>query len=88
MEVKGYVEKIIFSSNDNGHTILEISLSSEEVKMNVVNTLVESAEYLSERKIGGLIVIERSDSLDSFINKAIYPLFDSLGKVDTVPTIE
>lgn len=32
MEVKGYVEKIIFSSNDNGHTILEISLSSEEVK--------------------------------------------------------
>ena len=46
--------------------------SSEEVKMNVVNTLVESAEYLSERKIGGLIVIERSDSLDSFINKAIY----------------
>lgn len=53
--------------------------SSEEVKMNVVNTLVESAEYLSERKIGGLIVIERSDSLDSFINKAIY----IKGKVST-----
>lgn len=53
--------------------------SSEEVKMNVVNILVESAEYLSERKIGGLIVIERSDSLDSFINKAIY----IKGKVST-----
>ncbi len=53
--------------------------SSEEVKMNVVNTLVGSAEYLSERKIGGLIVIERSDSLDSFINKAIY----IKGKVST-----
>lgn len=32
MEVKGYVEKIIFTSEESGHTILEISLSSEEVK--------------------------------------------------------
>lgn len=65
-EIKHALESGLHSNtNDN-------LFSSEEVKMNVVNTLVESAEYLSERKIGGLIVIERSDSLDSFINKAIY----------------
>lgn len=32
MQVKGYVERIIFTSQDSGHTIMEISLSSEEVK--------------------------------------------------------
>ncbi len=31
MEVKGYVERIIFSSSDSGHTILEIQLSSNEI---------------------------------------------------------
>ena len=31
MEIKGYVEKIIYSNSDNGHAILEVSLSSEEV---------------------------------------------------------
>lgn len=46
--------------------------SSEEEKISLVNTIVDSAEYLSERKIGALISIERIDNLDSFINKAIY----------------
>ena len=32
MQVKGYVERIIFTSQDSGHTIMEISLSSQEVK--------------------------------------------------------
>ncbi len=32
MEIKGYVEKIIYTNSENGHTILDISLSSEEVK--------------------------------------------------------
>ena len=30
MEVKGYVERIIFTNEETGHTILEISLSSQE----------------------------------------------------------
>lgn len=53
------------NSNDN-------LFSSEADKLLVIKTLVESAEYLSERRIGALICIERSDSLDSFISKAIY----------------
>lgn len=48
------------------------SFSSEEEKMSLVNMIVDSAEYLSERKIGALVCIERLDSLDTFINKAIY----------------
>lgn len=45
--------------------------SSDEEKMNVVNMIVSSAKFLSERKIGALICIERADSLDVFIEKAI-----------------
>lgn len=48
------------------------AFTSEEEKISLVNTIVDSAEYLSERKIGALICIERLDNLDSFINKAIY----------------
>ncbi len=32
MELKGYIERIIYSNSDNGHTIMEVSLSGEEVK--------------------------------------------------------
>lgn len=46
--------------------------SSEADKMAIIKTIVDSAEYLSERQLGALITIERSDNLDSFINKAIY----------------
>lgn len=53
------------NNNDNG-------FNSEEEKMQVVNMLVNSAQYLSERRIGALICIERTDSLDSLIDKAIY----------------
>lgn len=45
--------------------------SSEEEKAQVIDIIVESAQYLSERKIGALICIERSDNLDTFIQKAI-----------------
>ena len=31
MQVKGYVERIIFMSQENGHTIMEVALSSHEV---------------------------------------------------------
>ena len=29
MQIKGYVEKIIYTNSDNGHTILDVSLTSE-----------------------------------------------------------
>ncbi len=44
MEVKGYVERIIFTSQDSGHTILEITLSSEEIK----RIIAEKPEYENE----------------------------------------
>ena len=31
-ELKGYVEKIIYTNEENGHTILEVELSNDEVK--------------------------------------------------------
>ena len=53
------------------NTSTSSAYSTDEEKMNVVNIIVNSAEYLSERKIGALMTIERSDNLDTFINKAI-----------------
>lgn len=32
MELKGYVERIIYTNSDNGHTIMEVALSSEEAQ--------------------------------------------------------
>lgn len=55
------------------HTNVKESVyHSEKEKMDVVNIIVNSACYLKERKIGALISIERNDSLDTFIDKAIY----------------
>lgn len=45
--------------------------TTEEEKMNIVNIVCSSAAYLSERRIGALITLERSDNLDTFIDKAI-----------------
>lgn len=47
------------------------AFSSEEEKKQVVDTLVNTATYLSERKTGALITIEGKDSLDSIIDKSI-----------------
>lgn len=32
MELKGYVERIIYTNSDNGHTIMEVALSSDEAQ--------------------------------------------------------
>lgn len=58
---------IALHSNSSGSVYV-----NEEEKMRVVNLLVNASSYLSERRIGALITIERSDNLDSFIDKAIY----------------
>ena len=47
------------------------AFTTEEEKMNIVNIICDSAVYLSERRIGALITLERSDNLDTFIDKAI-----------------
>lgn len=45
--------------------------SDEQERKNIINTLVSASEYLQNRKIGGLITIERQDSLNNYIEKAI-----------------
>ena len=65
-EIKHSLE-IGLHSNSSGSVY-----NSEEEKMQVVNVIVNSAAYLSERRIGALISIERNDNLDAFIDKAIY----------------
>lgn len=47
------------------------AFSSEEEKNRVIDTLVNTAVYLSERKTGALITIEGKESLDSIIEKSI-----------------
>lgn len=48
------------------------AFSNKEEKQELINTLVSTADYLSKRKIGALITIEREDNLNSFIEKAIF----------------
>lgn len=45
--------------------------TNKEEKQEIINVLVSTAEYLSRRRIGALITIEREDNLNSFIEKAI-----------------
>lgn len=48
------------------------SFTSEEEKKQVIDILVRTAKYLSKRRIGALMTIERDDNLNSFIEKAIF----------------
>lgn len=47
------------------------TFSSEEEKQQVIETLVKTADYLSQRKTGALITIEGKDNLDNIIDKSI-----------------
>ena len=47
------------------------AFSSEEEKKRVIDVLVNTASYLSERRIGALITVEGKESLDSIIEKSI-----------------
>ena len=63
-----------FSSNKTNS-----AFSSALEKQEVIDILCSTAEYLSKRKIGALITIERNDSLSSFIEKAI-PINSSINQ--------
>lgn len=47
------------------------AFTSAEEKKNVINIIMNTIEFLSKRQIGALITIEREDSLNTFIDKAI-----------------
>lgn len=64
-EIRHLVEAAFHSTRN------ENVFSSEEEKYAVIDTLVNASSYLSKRRVGALITIEREDSLDSIIDKAI-----------------
>ncbi|MDD3192085.1 MAG: diadenylate cyclase CdaA [Bacilli bacterium] len=64
-EIKHGVESAFYSTRN------ENLFSSEEERLQVIRVLIQSAQYLSKRKIGALITIEREDNLNTFIDKAI-----------------
>ena len=47
-------------------------LNSEEKKDRLINTLISTVSYLSRRSIGAIITIEKDNSLNAYIEKAIY----------------
>ena len=65
-EIKHIIDNMFHSAQN------EVSYSSEEERHKVIETLVKTSVYLSKRKIGALMTIERSDNLDQLIDKAIY----------------
>jgi diadenylate cyclase len=64
-DIKHLIENAFHSTRN------ENMFSTEEEKHQVIEILIRSATYLSKRKVGALITIEREDNLNSFIEKAI-----------------
>ena len=63
-----------FSTNKTNN-----AFSSVLEKQEIIDTLCNTADFLSKRKIGALITIERNDSLNTFIEKAI-PINSSINQ--------
>lgn len=57
-----------------------------EQKEELINTLLQTVSYLTERKIGAIITIERDDSLDTIINNGATKL-ESLVSLELLATI-
>lgn len=78
MEVKGYVEKIVYTNEENGHTILEISLSSEELKR-IQKECPDDADEMEDNLIcvGTLCLLNPGEYIvfqGSFVRHATYGL--------------
>lgn len=50
---------------------LNAAFETKEEKQEIISVLVSTAEFLSRRKLGALITVEREDSLNAYIDKAI-----------------
>lgn len=64
-EIKQILEKFFHSGKTSG------TFADEQEKKGLISVLSSSIEYLSSRRIGALITIERQDSLNNYIDKAI-----------------
>ncbi len=53
-------------------TKVSAAYSNKEEKQEIISTLVSTAEFLSKRRLGALITVEREDNLNSYIDKAIF----------------
>lgn len=58
--------EFLFTPNKNLSTY-----STKQEKQEIINVLASTVEFLSKRRIGALITIEREDSLNNYIEKAI-----------------
>lgn len=50
---------------------LNATFATKEEKQEIISILASTAEFLSRRRVGALITIEREDSLNTYIDKAI-----------------
>lgn len=64
-DIKYLIENAFHSTRN------ENLFTTDEEKQQVINTLINTSMYLSKRKIGALMTLEREDNLNSFIEKAI-----------------
>ena len=60
-----------FFENNFHNTRISTPQVTEAEKKELINVLTRTANYLSKRKVGALITIEREDSLTGIIEKAI-----------------
>lgn len=82
MQIKGYVEKIIFSNEENGHTILEVALSSEELNR-IRNEAPEAANEIEDSLVcvGVLYLINPGEYVVFNGNFTIHPSYGLQFKV-------
>ena len=64
---------------------LKSGVTDVNEKEQLINTLVQAVDYLSARKIGAIITIEKIDVLNAFIDKAVK--LDALVTVELLKTI-
>ncbi len=74
------------SLNKKKNVKIEKKYIENEQKDELINTLLETVSYLTERKIGAIITIEKDDSLDTIINKGATKL-ESLVSLELLATI-
>ena len=74
-ELKGYVERIIYTNEENGHTILEVSLTDDEVKRLRDNNNEYSDEIFDEMVCVGIL---------NLVSPGMYVVFH--GEFTTHPT--
>lgn len=78
------VTNIDFKSNSRNYTPTvktpKSTLTDEDEKEKLIDTLVAAAAYLSSRKIGAIITIEKTQNLNTYIEKGV--------KLDAEVTVE